>query len=179
MLFSIKSVISQEQKKLFHLHLSPWDGAKLNHNEGKVEKRRRYSQTPKLIHSKMWRSTRVPIKRRKQITFVPAAHIYPPDGIICSMISRSLPPAAPDFMGSENEDPRELRLGKDLPKLKLWMRSKGDRIFLKVKFHNFTWPQSPCHSYFSLLTAPLPFFANSLSHEEVAAPHLSGKSPKR
>lgn len=63
--------------------------------------------------------------------------IYPAAGI---MVARPLSPDAPDLMGLENGDPRALRLGQDLPKLKLWMRSKGDRIFIKVKFHNFISP---------------------------------------
>lgn len=88
--------------------------------------------------------------------------IYPAAGIICSVIARSLSPAAPDFMGSENGDPRALRLGQDLPKLKLWMRSKGNRIFVKVKFHNFTCPQSSCNSNLSLLTTPFPLFCKQL-----------------
>jgi len=37
--------------------------------------------------------------------------IYPAAGIICAMIASSLALGAPDFMGSENGDPRPLRLG--------------------------------------------------------------------
>lgn len=77
MLFSIKSVISQEQKKLFHLHLSPWDGAKLNHNERQSREKEKIQPDTKINSLKDVKVYQSPNKE-KEANHICASSTYLP-----------------------------------------------------------------------------------------------------